>query len=103
MNKPSTKMIAIHLERREAAACRAFERASEQAEARILAAVEGIRPFREKLGQARSERAAFLAEQTVEDTAAPDVESANASLSALALSLDTAVSEEDFKGKNTRT
>lgn len=95
MKKTSIKMIALHLERREAAACRAFARASEQAEARIIAAVEAVRPFREKLKQVKLERAAFATGQVVSvvEVGVPDPEpeqlSANLSLSALARPLKT--------------
>ncbi len=98
MKQPSVRMISLHLERKEAAACQAFMRASEQAEARIIAAMEGLRPLREKLEQARLDRAAFIAGQAIPaaESAMPEPESeqvsANLSLSALARSLNTQTS-----------
>lgn len=95
MKKPSTRMIALQLERKEASACQAFARASEQAEAKIIAAVEAIRPYREKLRQAKLERAAFVAGQVnaAADPAEPGPEagrlSTNHALSALAHALNT--------------
>ena len=94
MKKPSTRVIALQLERKEAEAWGAFARASEQSEAKIIAAVESIRPFREKLQRARLERATFVKEQTIfaaPGPAVPDPEPeqlrANLSLSALARAL----------------
>lgn len=94
IKKPSTRMIALHLERKETAASRAFARASAQAEARIIAAVEAVRPFREKLEQVKLERAAFAAgrvfsavERDTPDSK-PDQLSANLSLSAFANALN---------------
>lgn len=87
-------MIALHLERKEAAASRAFARASEQAEARIIAAVGAVRPFREKLEQVKLERAAFAAGRVFSaaqrDTPDPEPDqlSANLSLSAFANALN---------------
>lgn len=95
MKKPSVSKITLHLDRKEAAACQAFTRASEQAEIRIMAAVESVRPLREKLEQVRLERAAFAEGQVIAaaESAVPDPEpehlSANLSLSALARALNT--------------
>lgn len=80
-------MIALRLERQEATACQAFTRASEQAELKIIAAVQAVRPFREKLRQAKLERAAFAAGQVGPDREAVLL-SANASLSALGRALN---------------
>jgi hypothetical protein len=106
MKKPSTKMIALQLERREMAASQALANASEHAEARIIAALEAIRPVREKFWLARSERAAFIAGQ-VPSTAvpvSPDHEaeqiSANLSLSAFATALNAQTSAAPDKTRN---
>jgi len=98
-------MISLQLERKEAAACQAFVRASEQAEAKIIAAVEAIRPFREKLEQTKLERAAFIAGQATPAAAGaasdpePEQMSADLSLSALARALNTQASAAPDKSR----